>query len=459
MSYRNLPPVEPIPLPSRFSQTLLRHGNRCLRSAYLYAKYRGGMPSHQLDFGTAAHRGIEACLRAMVEQGEDRIPPELAKDLMGEAAASADLTIPAEMHGRLRQIAWHFAEGVAIDPDRVLTIERKFQLEIGGVRVIGKPDVAFLSEDGGEIEVWDYKSGFAMAPEGEVAEKQRDGRLAPKSFQLLLYILLLALGRPVTELPCEACKGTTFEWAAGVEIPDGPLEPGVSIPVNGNPASVVVGACPACDGRGTVDHLDPPLGERAQWFKGFEMYPQFLYDDGIGRRGPLEIPRHELADHQQMLQGLVAKVAAAFNAWDFPAVDGSHCSECPARPECPLPAALKGYRGLINTPEEAAEAASLHELRKKELAADWKEIKGFADVHGPIRFGADLVLDFRAEERRKVDREGMREAARRAAEYGDPFDPDDYVQVSTTTPLRKRKLEPHELEPETEQDRWGPVPF
>jgi hypothetical protein len=441
---RELPPVEPVDRPRRLSQSLLRGFDRCQRSAYLYLKHHGGAPSHDMDRGTAFHVFAERAVKLMIEQEEERIPPELAKELMAEVLRErGDLTVPVEEQDRLRQMAYHFAEGVWIDPARVIAVERKFVLPVGDWQVSGKVDFASMSEDGQTAEVWDWKTSFAMASYDDLATTMPDGRRAAKAFQLLLYVLLLAYGYPEAKgETCDACEGSGRFYSpdvGGERNPD----------------------CATCEGRGYFATLDPPLGEHVQVFQGFELYPQYLFDDGIGKRGPLTVTRPELMDHMAWLEGLVEKLAGKLESWDFPAVPGSHCTECPARAECPLPAHLRDHAGEINSAEQASEAAELVELDERDLRARKKELRNWGGFDGPIRYGTDKVFDFTEQESRSIDHEALQAAVERAVQYGDPFEFEDHVKVSRSTRFRSRKLTPDELAEEQEpeersaDERWG----
>ncbi len=419
---RRLPKVEPVVPPARFSQTLLRMFDRCERSGYLYVKYSGGPGSHDMARGTAFHVFAERATRLLCEQEEPRLPGDLGKALMTEVLH--EIAVPVEQHDRLRQMAWHWCDGTVIDPSRVIAVEQKIVLPIGGRDVSMKVDFAELSEDGGLCAVRDYKTSQYVPGLSDVTVRMPDGRLAPTSFQLILYSLGLVHGFPVHDRPCVDCRGGGF---AGVSVP----------------ASEAV--CKACGGRGKVEERDPfPLAGRATVVDAAEVYPAHLHDDGMPERGGL-IRREELPDHMASVAAVVARLDEAFGSWEFDAVDGSHCAECPARSECPLPEHLRDFRGRINTPDELAEAARVHFRRKDELAADWREIRTSAGIHGPVRFGADQVLEFATQETKRTDTEGLLMAAERAAEYGEPLDPSEFVKSSVSTRLRKRTLSPAEL--------------
>jgi hypothetical protein len=313
-----------------------------------------------------------------------------------------------------------------------------------------KVDFAELSEDGGLCAVRDYKTSFYVPGLSDVTVRMPDGRLAPTSFQLILYSLGLVHGFPVHDRPCGVCEGSGTVT--------------IAYHLAGDQTGEDLGDCPECGGRGKVEERDPfPLAGRATVVDAAEVYPAHLHDDGLPERGGL-IRREELPDHLASIEAVVARMDAALESWEFDAVDGSHCSECPARAECPLPAHLRDFRGRINTPDELSEAARVYFRRKDELAADWREIRTVAGIHGPVQFGADQVLEFATQETRRTDTEGLMEAAQRAAEYGEPLDPDEFVKASVSTRLRKRKLSPDELaedasEPEgaadTADERYG----
>jgi hypothetical protein len=439
---RDFPPVEPVEPPSRLSMTLLRHYNDCNRSAYLYRKYRGGPASQELNRGTIAHVAFQRMLEHMRDEGESRLPMDVAKDIMAEAIAHTPITVPAEQQGKLRVMAAHFAEGVVLDPATIRGVEQKVLLEIDGLPpLVGKLDVVLSPEDG-TLEIWDWKTALAMTAVEEIAEKLRDGRLAPKSFQLLIYVLLAAFGIPVETETCEACEGTGKFYSPG-EVP--------------NPD------CATCEGRGSFDTpiADEPLGHGRNLFRAFEQYPMFLFDrqhgggQELGKRGPLEVTRPELIDHRLMLEGLAFKAAAAFGMveipgiepWKFEAVSGTHCKVCPARAECPIPEHLRSWAGEINTVEQASEALEQLQHEKAHHRARDKEIKNFAKYHGiTVPFGRDEEYGFEEQTSYSTDWHGLVDAIERSTVFGEPFDLEAHRKRSTSTRWVKRKREFVEVE-------------
>jgi hypothetical protein len=183
----DLPPVEEnIDRTEHASQTFLDRFSLCPRSAYLYRKHEGGPRSHAMDRGVLIHAVFEKQLRLMVEQGEHYVPPELAKDLAAELLAErTDLVVPPGEADAVRLMAFHLAEGIAIDPSTVVAIEDTFELPLGDFILRGRIDAAFLPEKD-RLVVWDLKSSLAV-PNQEDFEH---------SFQHPFYAVLLAFGKP-----------------------------------------------------------------------------------------------------------------------------------------------------------------------------------------------------------------------------------------------------------------------
>jgi hypothetical protein len=449
LALRDLPPVPPVEPPTRLSQTFLRHADRCMRSAYLYLKYRGGTPAVELDFGTAYHLFAEQALIDLIVAGEQTLyapqegedPRIAARSVASHTAAMCDeilrerpeLTLPARgTHSRdaLRQLAYHFAIGNDINPQEIAAIEKKFVLDLDtGWTVSGKIDVATLSDDPRVGGVHDHKTTFAMPAQGDFEEL----------YQLRLYALLLVFGNPVEPAQCPECHGK---------------------PMDGAPIAV----CSTCDGLGVVERRLPPIGGDLQWVRARELYPRLLDAEGKIRFRSTVVSRQELIDWRRDLEEQSLKVAEALETWRWPAVPGSlQCRECPCRPECPLPAHLRRHAGEIESNEQAAEAAEWVETTSAQLTATKKELRSYSNVHGPIRYGTDKVYEFSTSESWSTDWENLELAIERARLYGEPLDLSLYRQPRVSTSYRSRKLTAEELEPEvatTEEvldadARWG----
>ena len=410
---REQPPVdEQVDRPERFSQTFIRHADRCLRSAFLYLRHKGGAASHELHRGSAFHLFMEKATWHLIENEEERLPPEVAKDLMVDVLMEhPELQVPQGEQDKLRMMAWHVGEGLWFRRpwETTIAVERKFVLEVGPWLVSGKVDYSWLDE--GLAGVWDYKSSMNM-PDQQTFEA---------GIQLPLYACGLAFGKLVREEPC-ACGGT---WPK-----DGPA------------------ACLVCNGRGKTETLEPwPILENAQEFELAEIYPAYLWDTGLAQR-VTTISRTDLLDWQLALGATLNRVEHAFETGRWDALPGHpQCGECPAPYECPLPARLRNYAGAINTPEEAVEAAMWLEMHGGVPRAVKRELKAFAGRPGggPIRFGENLVFEFQTGTRREVDADGLIDAAERRARFGEPFDPDDFVKVRHPLEFKRRVLSKDEL--------------
>src|SRR2546422_9735318 len=81
---------EPVFLPDgkglekRASQTFLRHFNACPRSGYFAALTKGEGQTAAMVRGSALHAVCERGTLAMIEHGEPKLPPEVAKVIVDE---------------------------------------------------------------------------------------------------------------------------------------------------------------------------------------------------------------------------------------------------------------------------------------------------------------------------------------------------------------------------------------
>lgn len=389
--YRDFPPVEPIDVPEKFSQTFLRHYEECPRSAYLYAKYRGGAASHPLERGTLFHTFAEQAIKTMIEHGENSMPPEQGKELMEHLVNTEPHVVPYSEIDDLYGMAWNFCEATWIDPATVIAVEAMFELEVAGRILRGRIDLA--TAEGRVAEVIDYKTKFAPPP----------GRGALKTFQTALYSTGIRYG--------------------------------------------------SLDGAPILDHLEH--------FSLREEYPRTIWEeDGkptLAYRDAL-VSADQLGAFRIYLEGLVGRVERSFATWDFKAVEGDHCSYCPCRAECPIPVYLRGdsFRPedeVIESDEQAAAAASRRFFMKKQLASDLKALKVWANEHGEIRYGRDLILENTATETTKLkSKPKLVESIDAAVTYGKPFDLEDHYRTSHGHSLAERALTEHELAAEAGVD-------
>lgn len=425
-------------VPERLSQTFLRHYSRCNRSGALYLKHRGGPSSHQLDRGTAVHRAIQKATETCLEEWEATVPPELMQAIVDEIFAQSDLTIPPEDQEEIRAMAYHWAECTAVDLEAVVGVERKVVLELGGWRISCVMDFAWREPpDGRRAGVDDYKSSKAL-PDwegwGDAHTDEGRARLRRFAFQTILYALALVYGRPVREVTCPACTGT------GMMTTD---------PEDAS-------RCLDCNGRCYVEELeDAPLAPNAEEVLIRQVHPYRVRElpDGTlalaDRRATLT--RTELQGHRAWLEGLLAQVGESFETGRWDAVPGSHCAECPARRECPLPEHLRGLKA-IETQEDAAAVAARVLALEAERAELLEQLKTTADRGFEIVVG-DRIFEFTYAQSRgvrrsgsKADIDGLIAAVRRAAETGEPLNEDFWFKTTDSVSFGHRRLKPDEVE-------------
>lgn len=178
---RDFAPVDvPPPVPEDgLRQSLLATFDVCPRSAYLSLIHADGPREHRQDRGTAFHLMAERATREMVQQGESKYPPELARDLMAEILAEPGLVVPTSEHDSLRAAAWRWAEHTTIHPQRVIGVERQAAVKIGDYLCTGTIDLALRG-----AEVHDYKTRISLPSHEDFA----------KGFQGHMYGLLMLEG-------------------------------------------------------------------------------------------------------------------------------------------------------------------------------------------------------------------------------------------------------------------------
>jgi len=404
---------EPVFLPEearlngRASQTFLRHFNACPRSAYLYQLLKGSSYSLPLVRGSALHAATERVTDMMVEMGEPRVPPEVAKAVLEEVLV--DYAVPIEEHDYLRESVYRWAAEWEIQPEHVLSVEGLFVMDIGGYEVRMKIDYAEMRQEGRAVYVVDYKSSRGAPTADDVARKRPDGTLAAKSFQLILYALGIAFGVPVR---------VTEE-----------------------------------DGKRVETREALPVGVRAVDFDLEYVFPGIksttMDGEEVMLRRPMSLTRLELEEYRGSLAILLARVARAEETGDWPAVVSDQaCSECPSRAMCPIPAEVRSHAGQINTVEEAAQELVLLDRETAQHRARRAEVKTFAKNKGldEIRFGANKAARFVAVDKTSIPkRDEMFVQMERAVRFGEPFDKGAFVKTSTHVEFRDVSLTEDEL--------------
>ena len=427
MSVRDFPPVF-LPdgaLDGRYSVTFGRAENQCPRSAFLYVKYSGGAAAHPLERGSALHRVFEVATRTLLDEnaGQERpepIPAEVVKVIVNEVLADPHYRCPFEEHDYLREAAYRWADEVRtlFDPRRIVAVETLMVLEVGGWQIRAKIDYAELL--GAVLRLWDYKSSRSMPTQEDVGRKRPDGSIAAKDYQLVLYALACVFGRPVRVEPCPFC---------------------VSMPC---------AACTSCGGKGRIETVEPfPVAGTAQHVDLAYVFPgiEDKHTGGMAKR-EMSLTRLELAEYMASIEAQVAHVKYRKRTGDWPAVRGSHCVECPAKLECPIPAVLRDFAGTINTPEQAAEAAEQLDAEKSWHTARWKELVNYVKTlpGQRLRFGRDLVIEPVLRSSSEIrDKDAMFDAVERARLYGEPFERSRFVKQKMSTAPAQRRLSEQEL--------------
>jgi hypothetical protein len=171
----------------------------------------------------------------------------------------------------------------------------------------------------------------------------------------------------------------------------------------------------------------------------------------------------ELENHRRWLEALIGKVDHAFQTGEWPAVPGSHCSECPAQNLCPIPPVLRGQLfdaetgeliGAVDSNDSARAALALRDRLTFEAGELWEAAKAWADQGNTIIVG-DKVYEFTPTSTTSVrkkggknDWDGLVDAIEHAAETGEPFERDVWIKTTTSTRFQKRALRPNETTPD-----------
>jgi hypothetical protein len=405
---------EGLELNGKASQTFLRHYNGCNRSGFFYqAHRRSPVQTVAMMRGSAAHAVFERATREMVDNGEPMVPPEVAKAILVEVLS--EMSVPFEEHDYLREMVHRWASEFTVDATAVIACETLMVLDIEGWEVRAKVDFAELRDSGRLCRVIDYKSARAAPTLDDVARRRPDGTLAAKSFQLVLYALVLAYG----------------------------------VPIRVEERPTIFG-----DGTERVERREPfGLANTVDQFELEFVYPGIENAQGEMFSRSMSLTRLELMEYRDSLVALLRNVERSEASGDWPAtLSDAACSECSCKSECPIPRELRDHAGEINTKREASEALEVHEQTKRKQDALMREIKGFAKAFGlSLRFGRDKVREFQANERTVIrDKAGLFEAVERARLYGEELDTAKFVKTSTSTEFVVRTLTEDELREESE---------
>jgi len=425
------------PLPRTLRQTWLRHFNNCPRSAFLASKYEGMDNTPAMARGSAAHEVFKRATALAVSRNEPMVPPDVVKSLLDDVLA--EYPVPLEEHDYVREMAYRWAAEVTFDPGMVVALESLFELQVGEWRVRARIDFAESLDEDRTLLIRDYKSSRAAPPYEEIARRSADGRLVAKNFQLVLYALLMHFGVPVREEPCPGCDNGTLRYA--VDEGGEPIAP--LSQMRGTVDWAMDFDCPECSGTGIKETPEPfPIAARAQRFDLEFVYPGLEDREGRMVRRPVTLERLELEEYRSSLEGLIARVERSEQPGAWPAVvSDAACGECPAPADCPIPYEVRDYRGVVNTPEQAADSAMVLDRMKATVRSMQTELRNWAKVNGSIRYG-QKVMELVYSEHESMDHKGFLAAI---AE-GEIVPVEDYVKVKGRTDFKARDLTADELE-------------
>jgi RecB family exonuclease len=328
--------------------------------------------------GTVFHDTVaEATLNA-IEFGE-AMPSELVKAILVEKLIESPLPWPED--DAAHWMTYHWAQAWDVAPEAIVGVELPLTVELGAYTLRGRLDLVFKHHAERTVEIRDYKTSFAIPDQAEFEA----------SWQPWFYGMLLMFGR--TE--------------------------------NGD-----------C------------LGDGLEWVSAREQYPRFLREDGtLGDRWVLR-SRTQLLEFRLHVERLLALLDREWEAQEWPAIPGTHCGECPCAALCPIPAEERNHAGTINTLEQAQDAAEWVEVTGDRVAAVKKELSIWSRHHGPVAYGTDLELAHVMQESRALRRkgshadwDGLQQAVVEAAEYGKPFQVEEFVQTRTSMAFKRRRRE------------------
>lgn len=402
--YRDLPPVEPIDVPDRMSMTLLKHGDACPRSAYLYRKY-GSAPASQLDRGTGFHIFGEQVPWTLLQAEEEVLQPDVAEAMMNAVLDEhPELHVTSQDADDLRMMAYHMAGdprgragerkpddrpypvGFDWNVNEIVAVERMFVLEVEGVRVVGKVDLAwFLANN--TLKIRDHKTSMAML----------DAAGFEGTFQTRLYGAMALFGNPLNE---------------------------------------------------ETGELEPCFGSGVNWADVGEVYPRFLErDTGRVQERAALLSRTDLRKFVDVdVARVVRKMKVAFESWKFGAARGSHCEICPAIRECPLPEALRPFAGKVNSLEQAAEALEWAEAKAAQVSATRAEVKVFARAHQvAVPCGTDQEYQFVVTDQWTTRWAELEAGVERARLFGEPFAMSEVRKRSVSTQFKRVRVAPAEV--------------
>lgn len=384
------------------SQTFLRTQDNCDRASLLYLQYRGGASSVELNRGAIQHETIDALLRIMRKEGERKMAPEIGRDVLYEVMSeNAHMQVSAKERDALRYMTNHWCRGFEVDPTKIIGIEKTLTLEIGGFRVLVRPD---LIVDGGDgvLEIIDWKTAWPPDSQEFVAQA---------------YDME---GNP--------------RWAGNYQLN----------------MSAVVAAYGISDDGMSLGKFDR--------YKLRLLYPRILRKEGTRKfldERWIEVDNLQVLSFRDDLElqlRRLREVCMGERKWQ--PTPGSHCQTCTAEAACPLPRYLRpeSQMASLDTVEDLQEAGTKWLFMSKSASRLKGRLKSVAeglpedDITLPdgqkgVMIGEDLALVFVESETKKIkDRERLLAAAQEAYDLGVKFDRDQHIDVQRSVKFEKRKV-------------------
>lgn len=192
------------------------------------------------------------------------------------------------------------------------------------------------------------------------------------------------------------------------------------------------------------------LGADVEEFALHLTFPRYLRDDGLARRSTI-VNRQQLLDFRLDLEHQLTRLEANLATGKWPATPGSHCSECVAVEECPLPRHLRPDSQMnLATIEDAMKIAEWIYVENERVKRARRRLKKWASDHGhrSIPIGTDREFAF-VEREVSVDLDRAEFAAQveGAVAYGTEVDLDKLTAKKPSTRFEERarpKEEPAE---------------
>lgn len=181
------------------------------------------------------------------------------------------------------------------------------------------------------------------------------------------------------------------------------------------------------------------------WF--YETYPRYRDKESGGLIKKEGVwTRTELAEFRVSLERNIERFAESLETGDWPARDGSWCSECPAQTECPIPAHLRSVEQITSVSE--AEDAFSHKMAlEREARRLQTGLRGFVKDHGQPIFVGDYAFDAAVSQSKEViDWDELIVGLTRTSELGAPFEINDHIRIKQSTKFGKRKKTEEEID-------------